>query len=93
MKDKEKRELIVIATAMIAFAFDVMSLALQVQTIPFQFLRLYYIPVFAKCLYDNAKADVECKKAAIRQKIEERKAEHQERFLEDYAKFVSEVHK
>lgn len=90
---KERIELIVVITAMLAFAVDVISLALQVQTIPFQFLRLYYIPVFAACLYDNAKSDMECKKAVIHQKIQESKAEHQERFLEDYAKFVSEVHK
>lgn len=89
---KERIELIVMLTACMAFAVDVIGLALQVQ-IPLGFLRLYYVPVFAMCLYSNAKEDMEHQKAAIRKDLEASRTAQHERFLEDYAKFVSEVHK
>ena len=92
MKDKETRELILIITAMIAFAVDVIGIAVQIETLPLQLLRLYYIPVLAICLYHDAVADVKRQKAMIRHEIQQSRKASEQRFLEDYARFVSEVH-
>ena len=90
---KERIELILLITAAIACMMDLFCMALQIQSIQYQWLKAYYIPVFAYMMYSNARSDMEYKKAYIRQQIQASKAAEQEQFLEDYAKFVSEVHK
>ena len=90
---KGKKEMIIMVTAMLAFTIDVMALAVQVQTIPCQFLRFYYIPVFLFFLYSNAREDMQKQKEMIRNDIQQSRNSSEQRFLEEYAKFVSEVHK
>lgn len=90
---KERIELILLITSAIACMIDLLCMALQIETLPYYFLKLYYIPVFAYMLYSNARSDMQYKKALIRQQMNASKAAEQEQFLEDYAKFVSEVHK
>lgn len=93
MKDKETRDLIIVVIALLAFGGDAMCMAVQIQTLPYWMLRMIYIPVFVISIYSSIKADMKHRKELFRMRIIESRKEATERFVEDYAKFVSEVHK
>lgn len=93
MKDKEIRDLIMIIVAMLAFTVDVMGMALQIHLLPYWMLRIIYISVLAMNTYSNAITDMKHRKTILRHEIQRSRAEATERFVEEYAKFVNEVHK
>ena len=93
MKNKEMREEIIIIAAMLAFGIDAICMALQIQTLPYWVLRLVYMPVFVWFSYSSIKTDIQHRKELFRLRIQTSRKEAAERFVEDYAKFVSEVHK
>lgn len=84
---------IIAFTALIAAMTDMFGLALQIQTFPLWILRLYYVPAFAYYLYETAQADMARQKEEDRRQAEYFRKKREQQFIEDYAKFVSEVHK
>jgi hypothetical protein len=84
---------IIAFTALIAVMIDIFGAALQIQTLPLWLLRFYYVPAFAYYLYATAKTDMERQKEIDRQQAEYFRKKRQQEFVEEYAKFVSEVHK
>lgn len=84
---------IIAFTALIAAMTDMFGLALQIQTFPLWILRMYYVPAFAFYLICTAQADMARQKEIDRQQAEYFRKKREQQFIEDYAKFVSEVHK
>lgn len=84
---------IIAFTALIAAMSDIFGLALQIQTFPLWILRAYYIPAFTFYLYATAQADMKRQKEIDRQQAEYFRKKREQQFVEEYAKFVSEVHK
>lgn len=93
MKKKDMIETIAIVVAFFALTFDIAALALQIQTLNTAWLRLIYIPVFAYNVIQTAIADMQTQRIRIRQERDMSRERAKQQFLEDYAKFVSEVHK
>lgn len=79
--------------AVIALAFDVFAIALQIHTLPLWLLRIYYIPALALYFVYTAQEDMKHQKELDRLQADHFRRKHEQQFLEDYAKFVSEVHK
>lgn len=79
--------------AVIALAVDVFAIALQIHTLPLWILRLYYIPAIVVYLCFTAQEDMRHQKEVDRLQADYYRKKNEQQFLEDYAKFVSEVHK
>ena len=90
---KGKIETAALAIAALMIGFDIMAMALEFHTTLQICLRFIYIPVFAYNGIQTAIADSRHQKEQYRQLDIIRKKKAQQQFLEDYAKFVSEVHK
>ena len=93
MKKKDMIETAAIVIAFFALTFDIAAIALQIQTLNTAWLRLIYIPVFAYSIIQTAIADMQTQRVRIRQELDMSRARAEQQFLEEYAKFVSEVHK
>lgn len=81
------------AIAVIALALDLFAIALQIHTLPLWLLRLYYVPALALYFVYTAQEDMRHQKEADRLRACYYRKKNEQQFLEDYAKFVSEVHK
>lgn len=90
---REKIETAALFTAMILLAVDVFALAVEIHSMVLVCTRLIYIPVFIYSGIQAMIADQKQQKNYNRQLDEIRRKKAQQKFLEDYAKFVSEVHK
>lgn len=90
---RDKIETAAVFIALFLFAFDVMAVALEIHSVVIACTRIIYIPVFAYSLVQAAIADVRQRKEHYKQLDVIRRKKAQQKFLEDYAKFVSEVHK
>ena len=93
MKRKDMIEAVALVVAFLALTADLAAIALQVQMLHTAWLRLIYIPVFAYSVIQTALADMQAQRIQMEQENIIRKAREEQRFLEEYAKFVSEVHK
>lgn len=93
MKKKDMIEGTAIVLAFLALVIDITAIALEIHTLNTAWLRFIYIPVFVYNVIQTARADMKVQREHIRQLNEWRKARNEQQFLEDYAKFVSEVHK
>lgn len=81
------------AIAVIALALDLFAIALQIHTLPLWLLRIYYVPALALYFIYTAQEDMRHQKEADRLQADYYRKKNEQQFLEDYAKFVSEVHK
>lgn len=91
----KKDEIITAITliAVIALAFDVFGIALQIHTLPLWLLRIYYVPALALYFVYTAQEDMRHQKELDKLQANYYKRKREQQFIEDYAKFVSEVHK
>ena len=91
----KKDEIITAITliAVIALAFDVFAISLQIHTLPLWLLRIYYIPALALYFVYTAQEDMRHQKELDKLQANYYKRKREQQFIEDYAKFVSEVHK
>ena len=91
----KKDEIITAITliAVIALAIDIFGIALQIHTLPLWLLRIYYVPALALYFVYTAQEDMRHQKEADRLQAYYYRKKNEQQFLEDYAKFVSEVHK
>lgn len=91
----KKDEIITAITliAVIALAFDIFGIALQIHTLPLWLLRIYYIPALALYFVYTAQEDMRHQKELDKLQANYYKRKREQQFIEDYAKFVSEVHK
>ena len=90
---RDKIETAAVFIALCLFAFDVMTVAVEIHSVVIICTRFIYVPVFAYSLVQAAIADVRQRKEYYKQLDVIRRKKEQQKFLEDYAKFVSEVHK
>ena len=90
---RDKIETAAVFIALFLFAFDVMAVALEIHSVVIACTRIIYIPVFAYSLVQAAITDVRQRREYYKQLDVIRRKKEQQKFLEDYAKFVSEVHK
>ena len=90
---RDKIETAAVFIALFLFAFDVMAVALEIHSVVIACTRIIYIPVFAYSLVQAAITDVRQRREYNKQLDVIRRKKAQQKFLEDYAKFVSEVHK
>lgn len=90
---RDKIETVAMFIALALFTFDVMAIAFELHTALQICLRFIYIPVFAYSLVQAAITDVRQRREYNKQLDVIRRKKAQQKFLEDYAKFVSEVHK
>ena len=90
---RDKIETAAVFIALFLFAFDVMAVALEIHSVVIACTRIIYIPVFAYSLVQAAITDVRQRREYYKQLDVIRRKKAQQKFLEDYAKFVSEVHK
>lgn len=90
---KDKIETAALFTAMILLAFDIFAMAIEIHSTVLICTRLIYIPVFIYSGIQAAIADQKQQKDYNRQLDIIRRKKAQQKFLEEYAKFVSEVHK
>ena len=91
-----KKDEIITATtiiAVIALALDVFAIALQIHTLPLWLLRIYYVPALILYGYCTAQEDIRHQKELANMQAEYMKKKREQQFIEEYAKFVSEVHK
>lgn len=79
--------------AVIALALDVFAIALQIHTLPLWLLRIYYVPALILYGFYTAQEDMKHQKELDRLQADRFRRKREQQFLEDYAKFVSEVHK
>ena len=79
--------------AVIALALDVFAIALQIHTLPLWILILYYVPALILYGFYTAQEDMKHQKELDRLQADHFRRKREQQFLEDYAKFVSEVHK
>ncbi|HPY85578.1 MAG TPA: hypothetical protein PLS20_11170 [Ruminococcus flavefaciens] len=79
--------------AVIALALDVFAIALQIHTLPLWLLRIYYVPALILYVFCTAQEDIRHRKELAKMRAEYMKKKREQQFLEDYARFVSEVHK
>ena len=77
----------------IALALDVFAIALQIHTLPLWLLRIYYVPALILYGYCTAQDDIRHQKELAKMQAEYMKKKREQQFIEEYAKFVSEVHK
>jgi hypothetical protein len=91
----KKDEIITAITliAVIALGFDIFGIALQIHTLPLWLLRIYYIPALALYFVYTAQEDMRHQKELDKLQANYYKRKREQQFIEDYAKFVSEVHK
>ena len=91
----KKDEIITAITliAVIALALDVFAIALQIHTLPLWLLRIYYVPALALYFVYTAQEDMRHQKELDKLQASYYKRKREQQFIEDYAKFVSEVHK
>lgn len=91
----KKDEIITAITliAVIALGFDIFGIALQIHTLPLWLLRIYYIPSLALYFVYTAQEDMRHQKELDKLQANYYKRKREQQFIEDYAKFVSEVHK
>ena len=90
---RDKIETVAMFMALALFTFDVMAIAFELHTALQICLRFIYIPVFIYSGIQAAVTDSKQQKEHYRQLDIIRRKKAQQKFLEDYAKFVSEVHK
>ena len=79
--------------AVLALALDVFAIALQIQTLPLWILRLYYVPSLIIYGCYTAQEDMRHQKEIMKIQSIQAKKKQEQQFIEEYAKFVSEVHK
>lgn len=91
----KKDEIITAITliAVIALGFDIFGIALQIHTLPLWLLRLYYVPALALYFVYTAQEDMRHQKELDKLQANYYKRKREQQFIEEYAKFVSEVHK
>lgn len=91
----KKDEIITAITliAVIALALDMFAIALQIHTLPLWLLRLYYVPALALYFVYTALEDMRHQKELDKLQANYYKRKREQQFIEEYAKFVSEVHK
>ena len=90
---REKIETAALFLALVLFAIDIMAIAVDLHSMIIICTRLIYIPIFIYSGIQAAIADQKQQKDYNRQLDIIRRKKAQQKFLEDYAKFVSEVHK
>lgn len=90
---RDKIETVALVIAMILLAVDIMAIAVEIHSAVFMCTRFIYVPVFVYSGIQAAISDQKQQKNYNRQLDEIRRKKAQQKFLEDYAKFVSEVHK
>jgi len=91
MRDKIETAALFLALAL--FAFDIMAMAVELHSVILVITRFIYVPVFIYSGIQAAITDSRQQKEHYRQLDVIRRKKAQQKFLEDYAKFVSEVHK
>ena len=90
---RDKIETAAVFIALFLFAFDIMAVAVEIHSMIIICTRIIYIPVFIYSGIQAAITDSRQQKEHYRQLDIIRRKKAQQKFLEDYAKFVSEVHK
>ena len=93
MKRKDMIETVALIIAFLAVTADVTAIALQIHTLHNAWFRIIYLPIFAYSVIQTAIADMQTQRIQMEQENIMRRARQEQQFLEDYAKFVSEVHK